>query len=212
MELPHDDVIIQKLQDLLKTYESVRHGELEVRLGKFREGQFIPGVDYQYLNELYTAMRESNLFDVLPIENFISKYFGSVRGRFFLNRSVYHQIKTVAQVDVLCENRPYDIRFSLKQEIPTAPVHHVAHWVRVQTRSPLTYDKRWRFDFSKVGEGTSTEEACRIAKNTSFHIELEITPPNQQYETNAILWLGRARDLLGRFEKGKISLPLFTLK
>jgi len=204
---------VTRLTALVQRYRSSPHVELEVRLGtRSATGTFVPGVDFEYSTALYKAMTDEESvrqWSVKPdVANFRHMYFdGGLRGTYLPN-GASHFVRIVREedpVDAQCAIRPYGLRFGLKGENPAAPYQGVVppSLVRVVTRVSFA-DGPWRYDFSKVGAGTTTEDACKVH---SIHIELELTRDNAFLSNTsdrmiAINMLGKARDLLGRFDPG----------
>lgn len=90
----------------------------------------------------------------------------SSAGRAFVRKSL------VEHVTVLCEGRDYDMRFSLKEEVPTevrAPGEPLL--IRVKKRKSFVYKDKLQFDLTIVWTGTNEQEAHDSVP--TFEVELE---------------------------------------
>lgn len=214
MELSTDDTILRKLSALVQKFRDDPYMELEVRLGIRDEGIFVPDVSFEYFKALYTSMVNKESIDIWDTEPTKSDFTYmtykmptcNVRGTYKINQPTeYFEVSKVGTpIDIKCPTRPFCLRFSGKREVPLAnfSTYEKAEVVRINTRCSIVHEKVWRYDFSKVGVGRTTEEATK--NNKSIHIELELKRDEEylsKYDNRviAINFLGRARDLLGRF-------------
>jgi hypothetical protein len=209
MEIPSDRAVLDQLERMVSKFRARPHVEMEVRFGhKAPDGKFLVGVTYDYSKALYCAMTDElsvKQWSKIHERSFTYKYFeGSVRGCFAIGlTTTYHQINNLEDLDVFCPVRQHHLRFSLKEEVPLTKFvsHKPATSVRCSTRSTIE-DNAWIYDFTKTVQGKTTEEACRSAYVITIELELNRDEHylNQKSDREiAINFLGKARDILGRF-------------
>lgn len=220
MEMESDEHIIVKLQDMIHKFRRNPNLELECRLGRVQD-TFKAGVTYEYVNKLKNAMESSGSFQVTK-ESFKYAYH-SIRGKQIRvkysalsdEKTRVEQLYQGQKINISCPRRLYGFRIASKeehlmQEVPQTPPQKV----RICTRYSLKLkNSPWIYEFTKSAEGKTTEDAC--GSPLSFMVEMEIQHSDywEPYSDRdlAIEMLGKARDLLGRFDSHKEEqcLPLF---
>lgn len=219
MELPSDEKPLKILCAMVQKFRDTPHMELEVRLGTCKPKEFHSGVSYEYILSLYKAMTNEEslpLWSSAPsTQNFRYTYFDdNIRVAYFNTNqpAEYYQVRRIdPTLDMKCPIRPYGLRFSLKEEKPIDKIQVIEPAIKIRnlTRSSFQ-DGVWRYDFSKVGTGKTSEEACQ---NRSYHIELELLRDEEYLKQNnnrqiALNILGKARDLLGRYSQDGVEEEL----
>lgn len=224
-ERPDDEAILAKIEQQVHEWRLTPHMELEVRLGTVMDdGDYKACVSHADSGRLFKAMTDPKSlaqWDKKPDRiHFWYKYYPMaepvaynedeyhppyIRGQFFSDKEpVYHIImKSKRVLDLRCVDRPYDLRVSLKVERPIEVKDQVwnATGCKVVDRYTIKHGDQWTYDFSHVGYGKTPEDAC---KNYQFEVEMEASREAnaaQSDRTWAVELLGRARDLLGRYEE-----------
>lgn len=220
MELSSDAPVIEVLQELVAKFRANPNVEMEVRLGRHEGDRFTPGVTFAYSSALYTDMTNQESVKQWTgksdLTHFTYKYFdGGIRGRYAVDKDAkteFHQIKKADTLDVQCPTRLYALRFALKEEIPMRSFQTAspATLVRCNSRSSI-FHHPWTYDFTKTVQGRTTEEACQVPH--TIMVELELTRDETYLAGNtneeiAIDFLGKARDLLGRYSESGVEEPL----
>lgn len=209
MELESDEHIIVKLQDLIHKFRKNPNLELECRLGKIQE-TFKAGVSHEYLEKLASAMESSGLF-TLKKEQFKYAYHTINKKQIRVKYSPMseekvrtEQIRQGEKLNIMCPRRLYGFRVASKEEILLdSPPNTPPQKVRICTRYSLKLkNSPWLYEFTKSAEGKTTEEACGAP--LTFMVEMELLhsdswSPYSDREI-AIEMLGKARDLLGRYD------------
>lgn len=230
LESPTDAVILDQLTNMVQQFRCNPHMELEVRLGVCSAQQdFDPNVTFEYSERLYESMTDKlsvSIWDAPPVErNYIYRYFGQqgkhqevIRGTYGydLVAPLFHRIRKVQILDMKCPGRFYDLRVSLKEEVPleNQDILSEADWVRLNSRLSFRHRGQWQYDFTKVGEGKTAFDAC---KHSVLNVELELLRDASYLHRHSnrdigIDLMGRARDLLGRFTFEGIEEPPMRLE
>lgn len=228
LELPSDEQFLPQIIHLVKHVREHKNTELEVRLGTLVQKHFEPGVTYEYSSALYHDMTDAvsrvNWSTAPSACHFAYKYYkipgvdsreAQMRLK-YMNGQTHEElrVRTVQTVDLACSSRVYDLRFAVKEEIPVPgwTTSEPSTWVRSNSRCSFVHDNRWRYDFTKTGQGTTSEAACR---NHTIMIELEFLPDPVYFTEHtdkeiALNLIGKARDLLGRYTQDGVreNLPL----
>lgn len=166
---------------LLRQLFTRDHLELEAKLGKWIGTHFESGVskeDFDRIQGMLSSYRGwtnqddlvgpgqgwSITFDYM-LDNDV-RCTKSCRGNAFIRKTlVDHQTFE-------CPARPYDIRVSLKEEVPTeVRVPGVPHLVRVKRRRSFIYKKRLRYDLTIVWTGK--DEQAAQSEPPTYEVELE---------------------------------------
>ena len=224
MELPGDHALLSHLTSLLALWrQQPAHRYLRVRLGTLVETAFSVGVSHTYAATLYDAMTNAeslSQFDGVPRrDNAVLKYFTpTLRQKYCFGTTLTQKVTTVGSRVLRCVNRMYDLQVELVEEEPCRPQNlppqRLAIDVRLQSRLILSQQHdRWQYQFCKMGSGPTAEEACH---NITVMIDLAFHPEDTFWTTAcdltplAIELLGRARDLLGRYNSHgqREALPL----
>lgn len=167
-----DDILIP-IARLLKQYHARSHLELEAKLGKCNGDSFASGVS-ELAFSTYLAMLESYHGWALPQWKYSFDYIlknqvrctKSSAGHAFVRKSL------VEHVTLQCKGRPYDVRFSLKEEVPAeirAPGEPTL--IRVKKRKSFVYKDKLQFDLTIVWTGATEQEAHD--SEPTFEVELE---------------------------------------
>ena len=212
MECASDVPILRELEKMVHAFRSNPHLELEVRLGGVVDGKFNAGVDERYSLDLHTSMTDSHsmhMWKIHPMKHFVYKYFpNDIRGRYEQGvKTQFHRIIRRNAFSVVCRERKYALKFALKEEIPLPDdtlIVDSANFIKINSRASLDIHG-WRYDFTKVGQGVN-EDIAR--QSISHQIELEMMHTNLPLSDSdiAITFLGRSRDMLGRYEDGQTQV------
>lgn len=218
MDTFHNNDIYKALVPLIVEYKKNPIYELEGCIGIYKEDKFTSGVDFDYFKSLYTVLSHedtSKTWSNLETHSHFASFFykNNIRGRYYTKeKAQFVEKTTVSRCDIACPDRSYDIRITLKKESPVVayvskerPEH-----VRLHERWSFEYKNAWRYDLSKVAEGTSKESAC--LKQPLFEIELELLRNpvflnSTSAEQLAVHLVEKTVDLLGRFDTQKQVLP-----
>jgi len=217
--------VSNSLIPLIEEFKTNPNLELEGSLGVFDSGQFTSGVDFNHFKSLYSTFTRVKNQDTntswsnSDVKSHFASFFykGDIRGRFNVKeKPSFVKKTTISKCDFSCKERSYDLRVSLKEELPLKPylAKDTPDLVRLHERWSFTYKEAWRYDFSKVASGTSKEIACQ--SQPVFEIELELlrnshilkTWTSEQLAENII---EKLVDLLGRFDSNHKELP-YSLK
>lgn len=198
---------------LLAKFFSRSHLELEVRLGKCKDGRFVSCItrdDFNAFHDMLMSYRGwSNIqevdawvstFDYL-LDNDI-RCSKSSRGNAFIRKSLLENLT------FQCHGKRYDMRFSLKEEVPVeVRVPGIPHLVRVKKRKSFVYCNKYSFDLTVVWSGKDEQEAQN--NDPTYEIELEcvnkeVMGPDHRY--NATSLLEKMIDFIGR--EGQITFDV----
>lgn len=206
--------LITSILPFVKLLKERKHCELEGSLGKIIGGEFVPGVDFSYFDQLFSNLKASQVWSRVQHEhNFATFYFGPVRGRYNVcEQPIFVKKTTIASLDIECQGRNLDLRLKLSEERPIENyIAKVApNLVRLHKRWSFEYKEAWKYDFSKVASGTSKDNACK--SKPIFEIELELLPNSTFLVISdreiAHHIVEKLIDLLGRFNTNFEKLPL----
>lgn len=208
-------MLIDELLPLIRYFRSHKHAELELSVGVLKNDSFAPGVDFSYFKSLFDALSAAQYWtQSADKHHFATFYFeDSVRGRFNVREApVFVKKTTLARLDLSCPERKYDVRLSLREELPVPETVDPPTYVRLNERWSFEYKRVWRYDLSKVSSGTTKETACKSAP--VYEIELEVcrkeTALSDQLLADHILC--KAKDLLGRYGSDRTPIPLTLSK
>jgi hypothetical protein len=160
---------------------------MEIRLGKYTPGRaWSNGVDSSFFQNTmdmlqeFTGWKESG--DWIDIHDYfyVLKDGSRVRTSMFMNPTrVQHMSKVLQQnVDLCIDGCAYDVRVSLKDEIPVPVVNlpDIASpdMVRIKKRRVFALDN-WRFELTQVWTGSSrgSAEQNQAAGVATYEIEIE---------------------------------------
>lgn len=200
------------LQSAFHLYQTREHLELEAKLGQWRDGRFISGVSEEKFNQIMTMLQSyphwsnpnhhrvwNTIFDYILDNNIrVSK---TNKGNVFMRKTA------VSHVTYSCPERPWDVRVSLKEELPVkVQLPQEPRKVRVKKRRSFRYKDTWQFDLTVVWSGRDEQEAQ--AQPPTYEVECELLlkpgaiegPPHQRYLARSLLekmidFLGRADPL-----------------
>lgn len=169
----YDDDIISGIARLVKMYHSRSHVELEAKLGQWSESGFVSGVSEPSFCA-FLGMLESYHGWEKPVWKYSHDYVlkNQVRCTHTSAGNAFVRKSLIEHLTLRCENRAYDIRFSLKEEVPTevrTPGEPIL--IRVKKRKSFVYKDKLQFDLTVVWTGT-TEQEAHYSKPT-FEVELE---------------------------------------
>ena len=146
--------------------------------------------------------------------HFATYYFDdNIRGRYLVvSDPVFIRKTTLQKIDIQVCGLPYDFRVSLRNEepVPGYVAKGKANHVRLHTRWSFKHGEMWQYDFSKVGDGVSKEDAC--SAKLVYEVELELLKPSDsELKLNnldlAHHILEKLTDLIGRYD-AKTKTPL----
>lgn len=228
LESPDDEPIVQALTPMVKEFRSNPHAELELRLGSITPQRFVSNVPYAVSKDIFQAMTtEQSLkqWDAPKKHGLTYRYYAInekkrpspeepfIRGVFAGDVGTYYKITRKGVLDVSYQKKDsrsdrFDLRFSLKLEEPCDHKDGECYKVRTHQRFTIIHDKAWQYDFTKSSMGDTTEEAC--ARSPLYSVELELLHHEEFLKKFtdrdiAIKFLGRGRDLLGRYEVNTIG-------
>jgi hypothetical protein len=215
------DAVTEQLIPLIQRFRKSEFAELEGSIGIIQvnqQGNFKSGVNFSYFKALFAEFSKTEAKTWSKFEDkqhFATFNFGdNIRGRYNVKQNPEFIRKvTLAKVDIDCPERSYDLRVSLRDELPV--VNFVPksppEFVRLHERWSFTYKNSWRYDFSKIASGTTKETACK--NSPIFEIELEllkqgdfiVTATDQEIAHHIV---HKLIDLLGRFNKAFELLPV----
>jgi hypothetical protein len=189
------------------------HLEIEARLGKFQHSQFQSGVtkaDFSRIHDM--LMTYGGWVNNDQVNKWVSSFDymldNNVRvtknssGNTFIKKTV------IDHVTFACPERSYDIRISLKEELPTqVSLPQDPRMVRVKKRKSFIYKNRWRFDLTIVWSGKDEQDAQ--SRQPNHEIECEFIAPcntaGPNYDYTALSLLEKMIDFLGR-DDGPLTL------
>jgi hypothetical protein len=195
--------------------------EIEAKLGKWQPsksntalhtvnggavggGHFESGVTYEKFMEIHAMLcTYPNWVGGLPtvwVSTFDYILDHQVRVTKTSQGNTFIKKTTLEHLTLKCPERPYDLRISLKEELPTiVQLPQVPQLVRVKKRKSFNYKNTWRFDLTIVWTGHDEQEAQ--SKPPTHEVECEyIGDPraidNVVYVSQSIL--EKMIDFLGR--------------
>lgn len=205
---------------LIDAFKQNPNLELEGSLGVLTEGNFKSGVDFKYFQSIHSIFTYENptkpkvWSSVEPKSHFASFFYkGNIRGRYTAKTPPdIVQKTTVANIDIGATDRHYDLRVSLKEEIPLKShiVTQVPEHVRLHQRWSFVYKDAFRYDLTKVASGQNKESAC--LSPPVFEVELELLRNQTFLNSNSSEQLAyhiiqKLIDLLGRFDTNHKPIP-----
>jgi hypothetical protein len=213
--------IVDQIVPLVRILREKKGRELEASIGKLDPvtSRFVSGVSFAYFKRLFDVISQTQ--DPKPTPNHLANFFfpDGVRGRFDnKGNTCFIKKQTISRVNIRVEDRDLDIRISVSEEIPVKSYtcDSVPELVRLQERWSLSHkgqkEDTWKYEFTKVAQGTTKEKACKSAP--TFEIELELESPGSAYNSDRRLAksiLLKVIDLLGRFDHNFNPIPI-TLK
>lgn len=210
-----DQDLIHIVQQLLQRSADTHHAEVEVRIGRFRQERFQPGIDFDDFRELLDAFHRSpsgtwkEQHDKRHVIDFF--YPGGVRARHSVRSPPKIIKKTTRQyIDIACTNRQYDIRFSLSIEEPVPATSQSPEFLRLKENWQFIHapskEDLLIYDFAKTVQGKTKEQACKT--KPIYEVELEVTPPTKTDRKTASDLLEKAKDLLGRYDQNGQKVPV----
>lgn len=222
-------VVIPKMVALLNVFFSRPQLEFEASLGKWRNGKFVSGVtkeDFVRIHDmLYSYKGWSNCSPVDPngqgasngqvgpgVEHWSSMFdymlpnqvrcTKTSKGNHFIRKSL------VENATFVCSNRAYDVRFSLKEEVPVeVKVPGTPHLVRVKKRKSFVYKGKLQFDLTMVWTGRDEQDAH--TQDPTYEVEIECVDKRAlgvDHEYTSASIMEKLLDLLGR----DADAPIFS--
>lgn len=200
---------LSQLEEIVSTFSSNPHLELESSIGKLSEGGvFTTGVSFDYFKALHEALTaQTNWKEQLQRSVFATFYYpGCIRTRHRSNQKPEAcQKKTLRVLDLYCSQRSYAVRFALREELPVEYNPTVGPtYVRLHERWSCVHKSscgaQWTYDLSKVVEGVNKVEACQ--SEPTFELELELDRESivgLDSELVARHLISKSLDLLGRY-------------
>lgn len=199
------DEVVKQVSKMFETYSSHDHLEIEGKVGRYRPyldgnnsnnssgngnnisgggGTFDSGVSedwFRKCDELLSRCKTWTNTGNVGIWMTSYDYFldNNIRvtktsaGNFFIRKI------PVKHIDIMCVDRPYQLRISLKEEVPMElKLPQIPRKVRVKMRKSYVYKNKWRFDLTKVWTGLD-EQTAQIQK-PKFEIECEFVAPDRK--------------------------------
>ena len=119
---------IKKLKDLIDKYKKIKtknNFEIEIRVGRFNDTNFIPGLNNEsFFNKILSNFNSATCWDKIEIEN--TKELINQQGKIIkqidnTGKEIEGEIKFLKKnlkekTDLIYENSPYDLRISVSEE------------------------------------------------------------------------------------------------
>jgi hypothetical protein len=199
---------------LFQRFSERSHLEIEAKLGRSQPSQFLSGVsndDFMRIHDM--LMSYGKWTNQGEVDRWISSFDymldNNVRVSKTSTGNIVIKKTTLENITFVCRERNYDIRVSLKEELPMKiKLPQDPHMVRVKKRKSFIYKNRWRFDLTVVWTGKDEQEAQSFPP--SHEVECEFIGPRHtvgpNYEYTALSMLEKMIDFLGRDQGGTLSL------
>lgn len=222
MEIASDENLIELLVPMVNRLRKDPHMTIRVHLGTLESNTLKPGVAYEYSRRLHDSMTNEEsmpVWDSSPdTANIMYVHYD---GHYMSAHSsknptaVFYKVTNhEPAVNLKCTNREYGLQVSARTEIPvTYTTLQPPMLVQLLTQRSVS-NGPWSYKFAKVGQGITKHEAC---SNSSIQVSMELSHEGayvaEEAKDVAILILGRARDLLGRYTATgvKEDLPLVCI-
>jgi len=194
------------LTALFETFSHHEHMEVEAKLGTWNGRQFVSGIEYDDFMKIhdrlcsYKGWSNNDTFMVwIPTFDYMLdnniRVTKSSAGNSFMKKT------TIQHVTFKCAERKYDLRVSMKEELPVkVTLPQEPNMVRVKKRKSFIHKERWRFDLTIVWTGRDEQDAQ--SKTPCYEVECEFVGPpasagpNHEYTGRSLL--EKMVDFLGR--------------
>lgn len=214
---------VSEVAPLFQSFFQQNYLEIEAKLGKWQNNQFVSGTsrdDFLKIHDMLcgykgwiepsTPTTPPTPGRVLPpttssknwVPTFDYMLENSIRVTKSSNGNVFVRKTTMKNV-TFSTNKKYDLRVSLKEEMPVQiMLPKEPHLVRVKKRKSFNYKNTWQFDLTMVWTGANEQDAQ--SNQPTYEVECEYIgsrlngPPNQDYNYLAGSLLEKMIDFLGR--------------
>lgn len=214
-----DQSSLQKLLSMVQQWKDNPFAELEFRLGYLEKNNFNPSLPVQYVMNLHQSITDNDgskdMWKVIHPKAEFRDFLlpNDIRVRQSLSTGkVYARCRRLRSIDLKCENRPYDVRCSIKEEIPIEteiPIKDVEK-VKLNMRYSLEADIV-SVDITKRSVGRNTEEACQNEVCRSIEIELmrDKVKPDMTNEDIVSHMMAFVRSTLAEYDLNGIRQKLY---
>lgn len=214
------DAITPCVEPVVIQAQMTQGAELEIRFGKFiepkitaksinRKGrgavqeftkdhlEFHNGINKDWFDGHLSRFEKSNHWTNQPkwikMQEFI--FQNGVRMRMEIGEyATFIKKATIRNFDVPLKSSRYDLRVSLKTEIPTQIRSGSPEWIRLKERKSFVHKNTFQYDFTKVWEGKDIKEALEAKPTYELEIECINLSQGSRYLTESLLL--KCKDLL----------------
>ena len=195
-------VSVQKISSLVSLYRSNKqHGELEIRIGKYMDGKFVPGVERRDFEQLMIDMQASP--SLVGDENWsevVDYYYNdnntNIRTRVSfdsqtMTANTEHIVKVLKSDHVMTHNGGEEVSFrvAVSEETPLEdpPAVCIPTFVRIKQRRVFKDIRNgnvvWCYEFSKTWSATSRSsvEHAQHMMPPVYEVECELLDPDGTY-------------------------------
>lgn len=180
------DEVVKQVSKVFEQYSTRDHLEIEGKIGRYysHKKTFESGVSEDWfkkcdellsLCKTWTNGSNAGVW-VTSYDYFLDNNIRVTKtssGNFIMRKVL------LKHIDIHCADRPYQIRVSLKEEMPIdIKLPQLPHKVRVKMRKSYVYKNKWRFDLTKVWTGPD-EQSAQMEK-PSYEIECEYVAPDRR--------------------------------
>lgn len=189
------------LLPLLKRFSEGLHLELEAKVGKWDQSsrQFISGMsnqDFMRVHDMLASYHSWVNKDQVTSNQWVTTFDYMLDNNVRVTKSsagnTFIKKTALEHVTFHCPDRNYDIRISLKEELPTqVRLPQEPRMVRVKKRKSFNYKNRWRFDLTVVWSGKDEQDAQSRPPSHEIECEFIASPhtvgPNYEYTATSLL-------------------------
>ena len=189
------------------------HLEIEAKLGRSQNSHFTSGVSEKDFMEIHNMLMSYKKWDnQTDVEKWVPSFDYMLDNNIRVSKTsagnTFVKKTTLEHVTFICRERSYDVRVSLKEELPVqVRLPKDTHLVRVKKRKSFIYKKRWRFDLTVVWTGKDEQDAQ--SRPPTHEVECEFIGPQHSAGPNftytATSLLEKMIDFLGR-DRGPLNL------
>ena len=217
-ELEAGIIILKDLIDKYKVIKTKNNFEIEIRIGRIDNINFIPGLNnINFFNKILSNFNSAKCWDKVENENtreLINKDGKIIKmldnlGNEIKDKTKFLKKKLIEKTDIIYENSPYDIRISVSEEIFKNNLQESnIELVREKYRTKYFYKKEFVIDITKVIEIKNT------VKIEKYEIEVELLNLNSNmsstYKAHSALLL--IRDIINFCEELNDTAELLVLE
>ena len=196
------------ISTLFAIFSHHEHMEMEAKMGRFEGNQFVSGVSYDDFMKIhdrlasYKGWSNQDRFMVW-VPTFDYMLDNSIRVTKTSSGNNFIKKTTIQHVTYKCPERKYDLRVSMKEELPIkVRLPQEPNMVRVKKRKSFTHRRTWQFDLTIVWTGRDEQEAQ--SNPPSYEVECEFVGPHANagpnFDYTAQSLLEKMVDFLGRDE------------
>ena len=190
---PHLASVIPHVREIVKQSRnnSCKDSELEIRFGRFVNGEYVSGVSRDFMDGVLTMIQTNTDFvatDWCEFHDFTYKLTNGKDARTRVSfdtddlvvQTVTAQKHKISQAIFKDVATDHALRMSYSREIPVAndniPTLVNTDLVRIQQRRSFIYEKCWSFDFSLTWQGKTKTEAEQRQQSVDpvFEVEIEL--------------------------------------